>query len=338
MYCGKCGAKINNKVLFCTECGEKVIFADDENTQNTVSSGTDNNSVLNEQTNTLASNAFAENTSEQVSGVTATVVTNNYVNPEKKKNGTAQTKYAKCICPECGAKNQLNALNCIQCGEQIKRSKLDRECNMCHSVMTHNNFICPACKWDIINSKWSSTEAHREWQVTTGMIQPTSYSSKSNYTSQNDTVSDYKPQRKGINFGNILGIIPTVLLIFFLIWINCTNSGKIFLNDTIAQVTDGEGYVEMITGSRVDYLNTTYGNLINQSFSNVEWSYFKTDSGERIVQLDAIIKYQSDTVCIQFLITPEEDDMYWIEPKFMSINGISIRNIFDELYNLGYTW
>ena len=55
---------------------------------------------------------------------------------------------AKCICPECGAKNDLNARDCIQCEKKINKSELTFTCPDCGSIMKNGYTECPICKFD----------------------------------------------------------------------------------------------------------------------------------------------------------------------------------------------
>lgn len=55
---------------------------------------------------------------------------------------------SKCICAECGAKNKLNARDCIQCRKTIDKSKLTFTCPDCGSIMTEGYAVCPVCKFD----------------------------------------------------------------------------------------------------------------------------------------------------------------------------------------------
>ncbi len=325
MYCGKCGAKINDDVLFCTECGAKVMRADDD--------VADKNTAVTpsppEQTDTVdyESQSIKPDTDAATVSDTAAAAPSESEQTQSAADEPAvvQKSYAKMICPECSAKNDLNRNECIQCGTAINKSRLQRECPICHSVMTNEYAICPTCKWDIVKKQWSSREAHHDWQVTTGAIAPVSYDSPK--------PSSATPQKtnSSMGCGTIFTIIQVILIVIGLIWFN-SSSGKIFMYDTLAYFTNGEDYIETIKHTKVDGLGMDYGALISSTLTNIRWEYFKTANDERIVQLDGKDAFGGDDVCIQFLVTLEADSSYWINVKYIGVNGVSVKDILSAFY------
>ena len=74
------------------------------------------------------------------------------------------------------------------------------------------------------------------------------------------------------------------------------------------------------------YDNTSYGQAFSDEFDNNEWSYFKSD-GMRIVQVISTYNDINDKMITQFLLTPQEDDKFLIEPYAVNVSGMNLSNI-----------
>ena len=197
-------------------------------------------------------------------------------------------------CPKCGTKLNDSALFCSKCGSKIYRE-------------------------NTANGKYQDNTAY------------TSYHSEQQYyntSSAPDTIL-----KKRIGCGTYFTIFQIIAVIILIIWLN-TDSGKIATTDLSAYIDGGETYIDMIRTTDIDLLDMTYGTFINQFCDNCNWEYFKDEKGDRIVELNCIENTYGSPICIQFKITPIGNDLYYIEPCYININGYTLNDILSLIYGL----
>lgn len=119
-----------------------------------------------------------------------------------------------------------------------------------------------------------------------------------------------------ITFG-VLEIIALIVVgILFM-------SGKfnLFITDFLAAInsTNDNPYIEMVQSLK-PYDNMSYGSAFGAEFDYNEWSYFKSD-GCRIVQVVSRYNDINDKMITQFLLTPEGEDQFRIEPYAVNVSG-----------------
>ena len=212
-------------------------------------------------------------------------------------------------CHKCGTKLNNNVEFCTECGAKIDRSHFSEE-NADEQYRTGENYS--AYKTDS-GGGYSTQHTNND------------------YSQQPYNTTSEQAQKTGC--GKYLAVLQIIAIIIGIIWLN-TDSGKIAVTDMTAYLDGGETYINMIKTSDVKFINTTYGAFVNEMFYDCNWSYFKSDSGDRIVELNCRDRTNGSLVCIQFMITPIGNDLYYIEPCFMSIDGYSIGDILSWLYSM----
>ncbi len=110
-------------------------------------------------------------------------------------------------------------------------------------------------------------------------------------------------------FRKVLSACTTILAIIIVyLWIS--GKGTVVLSDFLGALnpTDSDNpYIQMIQDWRP--LNgKSYGEAFHNAFDSVFWKYFKTNAGQRIVQATASYNNVKDSIIIQFLLTPINDE------------------------------
>jgi len=121
-----------------------------------------------------------------------------------------------------------------------------------------------------------------------------------------------------------------ILIVVALIYLFCSGKGSIIINDFLASdfgrdFVDHNPYIQMVQSLK-PYDNTSYSEAFSDEFDNNEWSYFKSD-GMRIVQVVSTYNDINDKMITQFLLTPQEDDKFLIEPYAVNVSGVNLSNV-----------
>lgn len=124
-FCGKCGSKIIEGNKFCTECGAQL------------------------------ENYSVDTPSAQPQQKTAPAKA---APPPVSKKAEPESS-ARIICPECGAENPIDRINCIRCANKLERQKLGYKCEKCGSLMSDKIHVCPVCKTGISHAAGSGSFA-----------------------------------------------------------------------------------------------------------------------------------------------------------------------------------
>lgn len=125
---------------------------------------------------------------------------------------------------------------------------------------------------------------------------------------------------------NVLKVIAVIAVI----WLLATGKFSVIISDFLSSdfgkdYIDNNPYIEMVQSLK-PYDNTSYGKAFSDEFDNNEWSYFKSD-GMRIVQVVSTYNDINDEMITQFLLTPQEDDKFLIEPYAVNVSGVNLSNI-----------
>lgn len=192
-------------------------------------------------------------------------------------------------------------------------------CPRCGATLNDNALFCSKCgakidREDRTNGSYYTSRQGEQWHCDPGQTAGT------------------VPKKK-IGCGTYFTVFQVIIVIVVFIWLK-TDSGKIAVTDLSAYLDGGETYIDMITTSDIELLDITYGSFINQSFDNCSWEYFKNESGDRIVELNCRERTYGTPVCMQFMITPIGNDLYYIETCYMSINGYTVSDILSLIYGL----
>lgn len=200
-------------------------------------------------------------------------------------------------CCRCGAKINDDDLFCTRCGAKVESE-------------------------DTIHENEYSNEGH-------GWYNTSQHSYQENQWYQ----GQYPPaeHKNRIGCGTCFTILQAIVLIIAFIWLR-TDSGKIAITDFSAYLDGGETYINMIKTNEIELLDMTYGTFINQFFYNCNWEFFKDDKGDRIVELNCLERTYDYPLCMQFKITPIGNELYYIEPCYISINGYTVNDILSLIY------
>lgn len=99
----------------------------------------------------------------------------------------------------------------------------------------------------------------------------------------------------------------------------------------------GSMYIEMVQTLK-PFDDTSYSEAFEGEFDNNEWSYFKSNE-KHIVQVISSYDDMDEEMITQFLLTPQGNDQFYIEPYAMSLSGQNMSSfemqavlaaIFDE--------
>lgn len=130
----------------------------------------------------------------------------------------------------------------------------------------------------------------------------------------------------------IKAITSAIGVILLIIGIILFANGKmdLIISDFLASdfgrdYIDSNPYIEMVQSSK-PYDNTSYGEAFANEFDSNEWSYFKSD-GLRIVQVVSAYNDIDDKMITQFLLTPQENDLFYIEPYAVNVSGKNLSDV-----------
>ncbi len=88
-------------------------------------------------------------------------------------------------------------------------------------------------------------------------------------------------------------------------------------------------YIDMVKNAKIGNSDVTYGDFAAE-FESQEWNYFIGDGGEQVVEFIGDI--DSDTVRVQYVISPYGESRYLIEPAYMDINGVAVDDILSMFF------
>lgn len=101
--------------------------------------------------------------------------------------------------------------------------------------------------------------------------------------------------------------------------------------DAIEESVDeyNQQYIDMVKNAKIGNTDVTYGDFAAE-FDKQEWRYFIGDGGEQVVEF--IGDVDSDTVRVQYVISPYGESRYLIEPAYMDINGVAVDDILSMFF------
>lgn len=140
-------------------------------------------------------------------------------------------------------------------------------------------------------------------------------------------VDSSKNETKSSPFGTIKKIGWTMVVIVLLISIiNPSFMGEIAtkLFNKVSE-TNSNAYIEMVKSLK-PYDNTSYFEAFDSEFDNNVWSYFKSNE-KHIVQVVSTYNDINDKMITQFLLTPQGNDQFYIEPYAVNVSGTNLSNI-----------
>lgn len=192
-------------------------------------------------------------------------------------------------------------------------------CKKCGAVISSDDIFCTQCGTKIDKENTSETTADTD--------------SREDFTSQPDNAGSIESIFS--NFRLWLSLLATLMIPIGVLWLGHSDAGHEILADAMAYLTKGDPYINLVKTARVELFDTTYETIVNQTFYDCNWSYFKKD-GDRIVELNCRERSYGYAVRMQFMVTPVGDDMYYIETCYLSVDGVMIKDILSWLYSQLY--
>lgn len=144
-------------------------------------------------------------------------------------------------------------------------------------------------------------------------------------TIPNDTndSSDNSSSTSGTIFGTIKKIGWTILAILVVISLINPEFPKEIAKKLIG--ANDSMYIEMVQTLK-PFNSTSYYEAFESEFDNNEWSYFK--SGEKqIVQVVSTYNDIEEKMTVQFLLTPQGNDQFYIEPYAINVGGRNLTTL-----------
>lgn len=130
-------------------------------------------------------------------------------------------------------------------------------------------------------------------------------------------------ETKGSPFGIIKTIGWTMLAIVLII---CVINPSFLKEISIKALNkSNDVYVEMVKSLK-PYDNTSYFEAFDSEFDNNVWSYFKSNE-KHIVQVVSTYNDINDKMITQFLLTPQGNDQFYVEPYAVNVSGVNLSNI-----------
>ena len=142
--------------------------------------------------------------------------------------------------------------------------------------------------------------------------------------STNEKISIRKESKS--TFNRIINIIEVAIAIFF-IYVFLFGSDSLIITDLIAKLNGNDyidnPYLEMVLNHKPFDEGESYYSAFSRTFDDNEWTYFKSNNGQRIVQVISTYKdILNDKMITQFAISPTDEKGYFlIEPYAMRVSG-----------------
>ena len=134
---------------------------------------------------------------------------------------------------------------------------------------------------------------------------------------------DIELETKSSPFALIKTIGWTMLVIILIV---CAINPS-FLEEIAMKVLNKSNavYIEMVQTLK-PFDNTSYYEAFEDEFDNNEWSYFEAN-GKQIVQVISTYNDIDDEMITQFLLTPQGNDQFYIEPYAVNVSGVNLSYI-----------
>lgn len=122
--------------------------------------------------------------------------------------------------------------------------------------------------------------------------------------------------RKFCSFILTLGSIALACFLIF-------GDTETIMTDILATINEDDNqYIQMVCDLAPFDGGSTYYEAFEETFDYNEWKYFKTDNGQRIVQVTSRYSDLDDELITQFILTPTDEKGYFlIEPYAMRASG-----------------
>ena len=143
-------------------------------------------------------------------------------------------------------------------------------------------------------------------------------------------IAEEKPKSKLLK--RVFNFIE-IAVIIFLIFALSTGKLNLVMMDLYASINGNDyannPYIEMVLNHKPFNDGETYVEAFARSFDSNNWTYFKADNGQRIVQVVSYYKdIPDDKMIMQIAVTPQdrEGTSFWIEPYAMKVSGQDLSN------------
>lgn len=212
---------------------------------------------------------------------------------------------SKCICPECGAKNDLNSWDCIQCKKSIDKAKLTFKCPDCGSIMKNGYTKCPVCDFDFRTGRKGQ---HEEF-VYIG-------ASSREYEGAN---TYQKSKIHSINHVPIV-VFASVAVIALTI-VSC----KLFFENRAAQDLYNMAYTA-VYDTDMTYVSQRTEQLVNSAYEQAQSIFVLSDTKNRIEELKQISDdYLKLAEAEQLMSDNPIDNFSSIQSRINNINSPDVK-------------
>ena len=228
------------------------------------------------------------------------------------------------VCSCCGKEIEflsIDLTNGCLCGECYEKVKA------CNCRITRRNIGMYSTEeiMDIINAvkKPATVENTPQESPLSNAVPEKNIEPQVPIECQTSAESGNVAETKNSPFGIIKTIGWTVVIIVLIICvINPT-----FLEEIAMKVINKSGsvYIEMVQTLK-PFNNTTYYEAFEGEFDNNEWSYFKSNE-KHIVQVVSSYNDIDEEMITQFLLTPQGDDQFYIEPYAVNVAGRNLNTL-----------
>lgn len=207
--------------------------------------------------------------------------------------------------------------------------------NMVEAKRIANNVPYTLCTVNSINSANNiKTELKQngincEFKENTSIINkaPNNYEKFNNNPGNELTYERDTPVGCFKRFITLIEIVCAIALLFFIF----SSKGFVVATDLMAYFNeDGydNPYIEMVHNHKPFNDGNSYVAAFAQNFDSNTWTYFKSDNGQRIVQVISTYNdITDDEMITQFIVTPtDEKGQFLIEPYAMRVSGQDLSN------------
>lgn len=213
---------------------------------------------------------------------------------------------AKCVCPECGAKNDLNAGECIQCEKVIERSRLTFTCPDCGSIMEKGYTVCPVCNFDFRTGRKGVRERF--------IYRPLSFEGN------DPAYSYYGKARRTVNPAPI--IICVLVVLFILIFVSC----KLFFENRAAQDLYNMAYTA-VYDTDMTYISPRTEQIVNSAYDQAQSVFVLNSTKDRIEELKQISDDYIELAEAEDLMESAPfDSILSIQEKVNNIVSLDVKN------------
>lgn len=176
-------------------------------------------------------------------------------------------------------------------------------CKNCGKEMKESDAFCPVC-----GTRNDSNAAQNAGRIDGKAFQ----SNMANYAAANMAVQKKSQKKPLIIVGIILAAIIAVVIL-----------AVALLGSDISTVKNGSPY---------DYPDKTWGEVLDESCKNSDWSSFTSEDGDSVVEYNGVVKSTGVDLCIQFKVDDDEFEIAYMEVDGENCSLLEIASVVAVLF------